>query len=100
MAKSLGSALVVATTRLRFWIAFALLLFFAAAGFVPSDVLRAAEKGAESTANAKDDDSSGDGSEIDSDDSVTALVLPASLLPNPKMIDRMKFSQELRGLLM
>src|SRR5262245_13817990 len=41
-----------------------------------------------------------DVSDLESDDDFTALVVPANLLGTSKSMDRMKFSQELRGLLM
>ncbi len=108
MAKSFDSFGIGATIGFRFWTGLTFLCFAVAIGPQGSEWSRAAEKGAKGSskssaakesAKAKDDDGSADDSDLETDESLTALVLPAGLSPTAKTIDRMKFSQELRGLL-
>jgi hypothetical protein len=77
--------------------------------FFASDLSRADQKsansGSKSSAKSKpaakvdEDDSSADDSDLEMDDDLTALVVPASLRATVKTVDRMKFSQEVRALL-
>jgi tetratricopeptide (TPR) repeat protein len=66
---------------------------------------KAAKKGSKSSSKAKAaakaevEEEPVDESELETDDDLTALVVPPSLLGTTKSMDRMKFSQELRGLL-
>jgi hypothetical protein len=54
---------------------------------------------AKSAAKAAEEDDLADVSDLDSDEDLTALVVPPNLLGTSKSMDRMRFSQELRGLL-
>jgi len=52
-----------------------------------------------SAAKADEDESSADDTDLEMDEDLTALVVPASLRATVKAVDRMKFSQEVRALL-
>ena len=54
---------------------------------------------ARSAAKVADDEEPADESGLETDDDLTALIVPASLLATSKSVDRLKFAQELRGLL-
>lgn len=67
---------------------------------------KAAKSGSKGTAKAKAvakanaDDEATDDDALETDDDLTALVIPPAVLAKGKAADRIKFSQELRGLLM
>src|SRR5262245_45972710 len=52
-----------------------------------------------SAAKAAEEEELADVSDLETDEDLTALVVPPNLLGTSKSMDRMKFSQELRGLL-
>jgi hypothetical protein len=54
---------------------------------------------ARSAAKVADDEEPADESGLEADEDLTALVVPASLLGTSRSVDRLKFNQELRGLL-
>jgi hypothetical protein len=109
MALSCGSREAGATSAVRFWTALCLPIILLAAVAVGADASRAADKtakgGAKSSAKSKSaakedqEDGAADEADLDMDDDLTALVVPASLRATIKKMDQMKFSLELKGLL-
>ncbi|MGE5194222.1 MAG: hypothetical protein ACM3U2_17150 [Deltaproteobacteria bacterium] len=109
MAISCGSHDAGIKIGVAFRAAVFLAIFVLVAGLVRNDSLCAAEKtaksGSKSTAKSKPaakaeaDDDPKDDSDLELDEDLSALVVPAELRGTVKSMDRMKFSQELRGLL-
>jgi hypothetical protein len=111
MANSCGSAKGRATFFNRFWVLVPLVVGVFGAGLALSQVSRGDEKPAKGaskpskkakSAEKPDEDEPPpvDDEGLEADDDLTALVVPSTILAKAKTVDRMKFSQELRALLM
>jgi len=110
MAKSSRPARVAATMGVRFFLAVAIAI--AGGGWDAPGVSVGAEKGAktgpktsakkskEEVAKPDEDDVPADDDGLETDEDLTALVVPSSIQAKAKAVDKMKFSQDLRGLLM
>jgi len=109
MAKSWNSA-DARRAGSRFWQVFAIVAIPLVVGLIVNQPCRGAAKAAKSgtksaakakaAAKAEEKDHPGDDDAFEADENLTALVVPSGVLAKAKAADKMKFSQELRGLLM
>src|SRR6266446_7866625 len=109
MAKGCGSADAGKTIGVGFSSVSLLLVIFLVGGWQFGASSRGDEKsmkkGSKSSAKSKsaakviEEKEPADESDLETDEDLTALTVPPGLLGTTKSMDRMKFSQELRGLL-